>query len=99
MFTDQGIVQLYYYFEEQHNVLLLMEYASGGALFSYIRKARVGDSHTRSAEDIPVDSILEMRMSIPWKDKSCRKESLREFSPGGLEMEELWYFERQQPVD
>ena len=40
-----------------------------------------------------------MRMSIQWKDKSCRKESLREFSPGGLEMEELWYFERQQPVD
>lgn len=36
--VDQGIVQLYYYFEEQHNVLLLMEYASGGALFSYIRK-------------------------------------------------------------
>lgn len=31
------IVQLHYYFEDQHNVLLLLEYASGGALFSYVR--------------------------------------------------------------
>eukprot|EP00435_Cladocopium_sp_Y103_P019632 s1777_g4.t1 len=31
------IVQLHYYFEDQHNVLLLLEYANGGALFSYVR--------------------------------------------------------------
>lgn len=32
-----GIVQLHYYFEDEKNVLLLLEYASGGALFSYVR--------------------------------------------------------------
>ena len=37
----RGIVQLHYYFEDQHNVLLLLEYASGGALFSYVRHSEV----------------------------------------------------------
>lgn len=33
------IVQLHYYFEDQHNVLLLLEYANGGSLFSLLRSS------------------------------------------------------------
>ncbi|OLQ09532.1 Serine/threonine-protein kinase ark1 [Symbiodinium microadriaticum] len=35
---DQGIVQLHYYFEDEHHVLLLLEYANGGSLFSLLRQ-------------------------------------------------------------
>ena len=34
-----GIVQLHYYFEDEHHVLLLLEYANGGSLFSLLRLA------------------------------------------------------------
>ena len=33
-----GIVQLHYYFEDEYHVLLLLEYASGGSLFSLLRR-------------------------------------------------------------
>jgi len=36
--THPCIVQLHYYFEDEHHVLLLLEYASGGSLFSLLRQ-------------------------------------------------------------
>eukprot|EP00439_Symbiodinium_sp_Y106_P058762 s2376_g8.t1 len=36
--THPCIVQLHYYFEDEHHVLLLLEYANGGSLFSLLRQ-------------------------------------------------------------
>lgn len=36
--THPGILRLYYYFEDVDNVHLLLEYANGGSLFSWLRR-------------------------------------------------------------
>ena len=46
-----GIVQLHYYFEDEHHVLLLLEYANGGSLFSLLRLG-AATSRTSSAARI-----------------------------------------------
>ena len=38
-------MQLHYYFEDEHHVLLLLEYASGGSLFSLLRRALGSHDH------------------------------------------------------
>eukprot|EP00930_Biecheleria_cincta_P086517 TRINITY_DN7579_c0_g1_i1.p1 TRINITY_DN7579_c0_g1~~TRINITY_DN7579_c0_g1_i1.p1 ORF type:complete len:754 (-),score=122.50 TRINITY_DN7579_c0_g1_i1:97-2358(-) len=40
-----NIVQLHYYYETEHNVLLLLEYASGGSLFSLLRRRGILPEH------------------------------------------------------
>lgn len=43
--AHRNIVQLHYYYETEHNVLLLLEYASGGSLFSLLRRRGILPEH------------------------------------------------------